>query len=132
MTQTIGPLGEALTHGGRQVVSTVYQELQALFTRIGQWADPGAPGEQGSAHPHTHDEHVLAGPLSALASLLTREQDVVESVRKGRAEAVLAYLRLRPRLRGQPETLGAMVRGWRQSERSEGVQRILDEALARV
>ncbi|KAJ5585308.1 uncharacterized protein N7459_005108 [Penicillium hispanicum] len=131
VTQTIGPLDLALTHGGRQVVSTAYQELQAFFARIDAWTTPGGPDEQ-EGDRGVDDEHALAGPLSALASLLTRERDAVESVRKGRAEAVLAYLRLRPVVRGEPEALGAALREWRQSERSEGVQRMLDEALARV
>ena len=126
MTQTIGPLDQAFAHGNRQVLSTVYQEFQAFFVRIDRWTTSGESLEHGV------DEHVLVGPLSALASLLTRERDAVEAVRKGRAEAVLAYLRLRPAVRGEPELLAPTVRGWRQNERSIGVQRILDEALKRI
>jgi proteasome component ECM29 len=64
-----------------------------------------------------------------LAGVLVRERDAVEAVRKGRAEAVLVYLRLRPGVRGVPDALGEALRGWRASERSESIQRILDQAL---
>ncbi|KAJ5083817.1 hypothetical protein N7456_013244 [Penicillium angulare] len=116
--QVIGPLDQALTHGGRQVVSTVYQELQAFFTRVDRWTATG--------------EHVLAGPMSELASLLLQDRNAVEMVRKGRAEAILGYLKLRPVVRGVPESLGEVVKGWRTNERSDSVQRILDEALMRL
>lgn len=136
MTQMMGPLDQALTHGDRQVVSTAYKELQALFARIDRWAEPGAPGKHEGVSVNNnalaHDEHALVGPLSALANLLTREQDAIESVRKGRAEVVLAYLRLRPTIRGKAAMVEAAVREWRQNERSSSIQRILDEALARV
>jgi proteasome component ECM29 len=114
--QVIGPLDQALTHGGRQVVSTVYQELQAFFLRLDRWT---APGEQ-----------VLAGPMNDLAILLTQDRNAVEVVRKGRAEAILVYLKLRPVVRDVPDSFGDMLRGWRASERSNTVQRILDEAQA--
>jgi proteasome component ECM29 len=128
LRQVIGPLDQALTHGARQVVSTVYQELQAFFTRVDQWpgfteAAPESASENG--------ECVLAGPMRSLASLLVRDADAVEVVRKGRAEAVLSYLKLRPGVRGVPEArLGECLRVWRASERSSTVQRLLDEALA--
>lgn len=114
----IGPLDKALTHGGRQVVCTVYDELQAFFGRVDQWAGAG--------------ETALAGPMGDLAGLLLHERDMVEVVRKGRAEAVLAFLKLRPVVRGVPDRLGETVRGWRASERSSAIQRILDEAMNRL
>ncbi|KAJ5913485.1 hypothetical protein N7504_002368 [Penicillium tannophilum] len=116
--QVIGPLDQALTHGGRQVVSTVYQELQAFFLRMDRWT---APGEQ-----------VLAGPMNDLATLLTQDRNAVEVVRKGRAEAILVYLKLRPVVRDVPDSFCDMLRVWRTSERSNTVQRILDEAQALV
>ena len=115
--QVIGPLDQALTHGGRQVVSTAYQELHAFFTRV----DHSMPGEQ-----------VLAGPMSDLAVLLTRDRDSVEAVRKVRSEAILAYLKLPPAVRGMPNILREILQGWRANERSETVRRILDEGLAQV
>ncbi|KAJ5723018.1 hypothetical protein N7488_001053, partial [Penicillium malachiteum] len=114
--QVIGPLDQALTHGGRQVVSTVYQELHAVFTRVDRWTAPG--------------EEVLAGPMCDLATLLLHDRNAVELVRKGRADAILAYLKLRPAVRGVPDTLAEVLKGWRASERSDPIQRILDEALA--
>ncbi|KAJ6092920.1 hypothetical protein N7486_008209 [Penicillium sp. IBT 16267x] len=114
--QVIGPLDQALTHGGRQVVSTGYQELQAFFLRMDRWT---APGEQ-----------VLAGPMNDLATLLTQDRNAVEVVRKGRAEAILVYLKLRPGVRDVPDSFGDMLKVWRTSERSNTVQRILDEAQA--
>jgi proteasome component ECM29 len=116
-----GPLAQVLQHGGRQVVSTGYDELRAFFTRVDQWIVlPEASGEQ------------LAAPLTGLAEkILTGEVDgSVEAIRKGRAEAILAYLRLSPHAQGVPDTLLMRVRAWRASERSEPVQRLLDEALA--
>lgn len=110
-----GPLDQALVHGGRPVVRTVYRELQAFFDRVDQWSGP--------------EEQVLAGPMKALAELLTRERDAVEAVRKERAGAIRAYLKLRAGVRGVPDTLGAQMREWRANERSESVQHILDEAL---
>ncbi|KAJ5195123.1 uncharacterized protein N7498_008561 [Penicillium cinerascens] len=116
--QVIDPLDQALTHGGRQVVNTVYEELQAFIGRVDQWTGPG--------------EQVLAAPMADLAQLLTRERNDVETVRKGRAEAILAFLKLRPAVRTVPDTLGGSVRVWRTGERSVVVQRILDEALGLV
>ena len=114
----IDPLDQALTHGGRQVVNTVYEELQAFIGRVDQWTGPG--------------EQVLAAPMADLAQLLTRERNDVETVRKGRAEATLAFLKLRPAVRTVPDTMGESVRAWRAGERSVVVQRILDEALGLV
>lgn len=112
-----GPLEQTLTHGGRQVVSTVYEELQAFWERVDRWS---APGEQA-----------LAGPMMTLAELLTRDRDAVEAVRKGRAEAILTYLKLRPTVRGEvAEQLGEAIRQWRAGERSVAVQQILDQARA--
>lgn len=112
----IGPLNQALTHGGRQVISTAYQELQAFFTRVEHWT---APGEQ-----------VLAGPLSDLAALLTEDRNAIEMVRKDRAAAILTYLTLRRAVRDVPNSWETMLKGWRAGERSSAVSRILDEALA--
>ncbi|KAJ5085652.1 hypothetical protein N7532_010423 [Penicillium argentinense] len=113
--KVIAPLNQALSHGGRQVVSTAYRELQAFFGRVDRWT--------GS------DEGELVDPMRDLAGVLVCERDVVEAVRKDRAEAVLVYLRLRPGVRGVPDALGEALRGWRASERSESIQRILDQAL---
>lgn len=113
----IRPLDQALCHGGRQVVSTVYEQLQAFWERVDRWT-----GEE--------QEHVLAGPLKTLAGLLTRNEEAVEAVRKGRAEATLAYLKLRPSVRGDVDDgLAGQVRQWRAAERSSAVQRILDQAV---
>lgn len=122
MDQVTGPLVQILHLGGRQVVSTGYDELRAFFTRVDQWiALPDASGEE------------MAVPLTALAEkILTGEVDgSVEAIRKGRAEAILAYLKLCPHAQaGVPDTLIVRVREWRASERSGPVQRLLDEALA--
>ncbi|GLI72306.1 proteasome component M29 [Penicillium ochrochloron] len=131
MRQVIDPLDQALTHGARQVVSTVYQELQALFTRVDQW--PGFTEAAPESAPESKAESVLAGPMRGLASLLLRERDAVEVVRKGRAEAIRSYLKLRPDLRGVSEAqVGECLRVWRTAERSSTVQRLLDEALSMV
>ena len=119
--QVIDPLDQALTHGARQVVHTVYDELQAFIARVNQWDQWSEPGE-----------HVLAAPLADLAQLLTRERNNVETVRKGRAEAILAFLKLRASLRMVPDNMGESVRVWRAGERSLVVQRILDQALELV
>lgn len=122
MEQVTGPLAQVLYQGGRQVVSTGYDEIRAFFTRVDQWIVlPDASGEQ------------MAAPLTALADqTLTREVDgSIEAIRKGRAEAILAYLKLCPHAQaGVPDTLIVRVREWRASERSGPVQRLLDEALA--
>ena len=139
MRQVIGPLDQALTQGARQVVCTVYQELQAVFIRVDQW--PGFTEAEAASEPvrapgsasASGSESVLAGPMRALASLLIREGDAVESVRKGRAEAIWEYLKLRPSLRGVPEArLRECLRVWRAGERSSTVQLVLDEALGVV
>lgn len=131
MRQVIDPLDQALTHGARQVVSTVYQELQALFTRVDQW--PGFTEAAPESAPESKAESVLAGPMRGLASLLLRERDAVEVVRKGRAEAIRSYLKLRPDFRGVSEAqVGECLRVWRAAERSSTVQRLLDEALSMV
>ncbi|KAJ5834299.1 Proteasome stabiliser ECM29 [Penicillium robsamsonii] len=118
--QVTSPLAQALQLGGRLVVSTVYDELRAFFTRVDQWIDSSS-GEQ------------IAAPLTVLADkLLTGEvEGSVEAIRKGRAETILAYLKLSPHAQaGVPDTLIMRVREWRASERSGSVQRLLDEALA--
>ena len=113
--QMTGLLDQVFQHGGRQVISTGYEELRAFFTRVDTWISESS-GEVS---------------LTALANLLTGELDgSVESIRKGRAEAILAYLKLPTQ--GVPDTLTAELRGWRASERSGGVQRVLDEALAHL
>lgn len=103
-------------------MSTGYDELRAFFTRVDQWiVSPDASGEQ------------MAAPLTALADkILTGDVDgSVEVIRKGRAEAILAYLKLCPHAQaGVPDTLLVCVRQWRASERSGPVQRLLDEVLA--
>lgn len=112
MRQAIPPLDQALTHGGRPVVRTVYQELQALFDRVDQWTGP--------------DAEALAGPMKALAGLLTYERDAIEAIRKERAETIRAYLKLRAGVRGVPDGLGETIREWRERERSVPIQHILD------
>lgn len=114
--QVTGPLEQTLTHGGRPVVSTVYEELQAFWERVDRWSGPG--------------EAALAGPMMTLAQLLTRDGDAVEAVRKGRAEAILTYLKLRPSIRGEVAAgMGEQIRQWRAGERSMAVQQILDQAM---
>jgi proteasome component ECM29 len=113
MEQMTGLLDRIVQFGGRQVISTGYDELRAFFV------DPISESSEIS--------------LTALANLLTEERDgSVESIRKGRAEAILAYLKMAnlSTQAGVPDTLTAELRGWRASERSGGVQRVLDEALA--
>ncbi|KAI3144444.1 hypothetical protein CBS147325_5204 [Penicillium roqueforti] len=120
--QMTGPLAQVVQQGGRQVVSTVYDELRAFFARVDLWiVSPEASGNQ------------MAAPLTALADkILTGEVDgSVEAIRKGRAEAILAYRKLSPHAQaGVPDTLLVCVRQWRASERSGPVQRLLDEVLA--
>lgn len=117
-----GPLAQVLQHGGRQVVSTGYEELRAFFTRVDQWiTSPDVSGEQ------------VGAALTALAdkTLTSELEGSVEAIRKGRAEAILAYLRLCPHAQtGVPDALITSVREWRARERSGPVQRLLDEALA--
>lgn len=116
-----GLLAQVLQHGARQVVSTGYEELRAFFTRVDQWiVSPDGSGEQ------------VGAPLTALVNkILTGEVDgSVESIRKGRAEAILAYLKLCPHAQTDvPDTLITSIREWRASERSGAVQHLLDEAL---
>ncbi|CAG8128696.1 unnamed protein product [Penicillium salamii] len=114
--QMTGLLDQVLQHGGRQVVSTGYEELRAFFTRVDQWISD-ASGER------------QAVPLNSLLKLLVWELDgSVEAIRKGRAEAILAYLKLDR----APDALLTSLREWRSSERSGTVQRLLDEALNHV
>ncbi|KAJ5774618.1 hypothetical protein N7457_009514 [Penicillium paradoxum] len=118
--QMTDPLAQVLQHGGRQVVSTGYEELRAFFTRVDQWiGSPDGSGEQ------------VRGPLTALANkILTGEVDgSVEAIRKGRAESILAYLKLCAQT-GVPDGLIVSLRKWRASERSGPIQHLLDEALA--
>ena len=116
MEQMTGLLDQVLQHGGRQVVSTGYEELRAFFTRVDQWISD-ASGENQS--------HKLI--LDSLSKLLINELDgSVEAIRKGRADAVLAYLKLPAQV---PDELVINLREWRASERSGTVQRLLDEAL---
>lgn len=114
--QVTGPVGRALKQGGRAVVSTGYQELRAFFRRVDQWSGPG--------------EEEMVEPMKGLGQLLVAEGDAVESVRKGRAEAVLAFLRLRRGVRGVPDGLGEALRGWRAGERMNSIQSVLDEAIS--
>lgn len=114
--QMTGLLDQVLQHGGRQVVSTGYEELRAFFTRVDQWISD-ASGERQIV------------PLNSLSKLLVRELDgSVEAIRKGRAEAILAYLKFG----SAPEALVTSLQEWRGSERSGTVQRLLDEALNHV
>jgi proteasome component ECM29 len=112
--QMTGLLDQVLQHGGRQVISTGYEELRAFFTRVDQWSSD-ASGENQS--------HIM----TSLSKLLTNELDgSVEAIRKGRAEAILAYLKLPAQV---PDALVTSLEEWRASERSGTVQRLLDEAL---
>ncbi|KAJ5328506.1 hypothetical protein N7452_008896 [Penicillium brevicompactum] len=114
--QMTGLLDQVLQHGGRQVVSTGYEELRAFFSRVDQWISD-ASGERQIV------------PLNSLSKLLIRELDgSVEAIRKGRAEAILAYLKLG----SAPDALVTSLREWRGSERSGTVQKLLDEALNHV
>ncbi|CAL5867715.1 uncharacterized protein PFLUO_LOCUS1934 [Penicillium psychrofluorescens] len=117
MERITGPLDQALAHGGRPVARAIYDHLPGAFTRVDQRA---------------RDDSSLAVALTALAeALLLRDLDgSVEALRKGRAEATLAYLKLRPP--GIPATLGETLRAWRNGERSASVQGILDQALGLV
>lgn len=116
MEQMTGLLDQVLQHGGRQVVSTGYEELRAFFSRVDQWISD-ASGERQIV------------PLNSLSKLLIRELDgSVEAIRKGRAEAILAYLKLG----SAPDALVTSLREWRGSERSGTVQKLLDEALNHV
>ncbi|KAI2788524.1 hypothetical protein POX_e06541 [Penicillium oxalicum] len=128
--QVIRPLDQAMTHGARQVVSTVYQELQAFFTRVQKWSGAAEAASGSAVESDSALASALAAPMRSMASLLLRDSDAVEMVRKARAEAILAYLTVRPRVRGPPEAqLKESLRGWRTNERSSVVQRLLDEAL---
>lgn len=112
--QVIGPLNQVLTHGGRQVVSTVYEELRAFWNRVDGWSAP--------------NEQELAGPMMTLAELLKRDGNAVETVRKAHAEAILAYVKLRPRVRGTvAEGLKEQIRQWRAEERSPQIIEVLDQ-----
>jgi proteasome component ECM29 len=111
--QMTGLLDQVLQHGGRQVVSTGYEELRAFFTRVDQWIS-----DAGESESHN---------LTSLSKLLIKELDgSVETIRKGRAEAVLAYLKLPAQV---PDGLVISLQEWRARERSGTLQRLLDEAL---
>jgi proteasome component ECM29 len=115
--QMTGLLDQVLQHGGRQVVSTGYEELRAFFTRVDQWIS------DASSESDNHD----LTELTSLSKLLTKELDgSVEAIRKGRADAILAYLKLHAQV---PDELITSLQEWRASERSGTVQRLLDEAL---
>lgn len=115
MEQMTGLLDRVFQHGGRQVISTGYKELRAFFIRVDQWIS-GA-----SERPSL--------PWDSVAQLLIRELDgSVETIRKSRAEAILAYLKLAP----ASDSLITSLREWKASERSVPVQRLLDEALNHV
>lgn len=116
--QVTGPVDEALSHGGRAVVSTVYRELRAFFGRVDRWQ-----GESGSGE----GDNDMVEPMRLMGGLLLRERDAVESIRLGRAEAVLAFLRLPRGVRGVPDGLGEALHGWKSGERAGAVLRILEE-----
>ena len=123
--QVTGPVGDGLRHGDREVVSRVYRELQGFFERVGecesQWQQgTGTSGEE------------MVGPLGEMVRLVIGDGDAVESIRKGRAEAVLKFLRVRREVRGVPDGLGEALRGWRVSERAGGVQQVLDECISLI
>ncbi|KAJ5477232.1 hypothetical protein N7539_007376 [Penicillium diatomitis] len=131
MQEVIRPLEQAVTHGARQLVSTVYRELQALFTRLNEGSDGlGTTAPRSASAVAPESDAALAAPMRSMAAVLLREGDAVEMVRKARAEAILAYLKVRPEVRGLPEArLKQSLQGWRTNERSNAVQRLLDEAL---
>lgn len=122
------PLAEkALRNGGRTVQLPLYEELRLFLTRLDEWTSP--------QDNQSVDVPSLQGPLMTLAGeLLNREVDVsVETIRKERAQAAIAYIVLCQQ-RGL-EMHGALresVQNWRAGERSGPVQQILDQALAKL
>lgn len=117
----------ALGNGGRHVQVVLYEELDGFFTRM-----RGRVSEDGSKEV---DLRKLEEPLAKLADQLFNRQidGSVESIRKSRAQAVLAYISVSqeaglPVIRGLDEA----VRTWREGERSRPVQQSLEEALGKL
>ncbi|KAI9923627.1 hypothetical protein ASPWEDRAFT_38385 [Aspergillus wentii DTO 134E9] len=112
---------KALKNGGRNVQTTLYEELRILFTRLAEWI--------------SQPDSKLQEPLAALADgLLCREIDTsVEAIRKEHAQAAAAYVTLGQQTGfGVSEQLQESIKAWRDGERSGTVQHFLDQALAKL
>lgn len=120
-------LNKALSHGGRKVQVTLYEQLQQVFRGLETWAP-----HRGSEEP---DLRELQGPLSALAGeMFAREIDVsAEAIRKGRAEAAVGYISL---CQGHGmEVYGGLreeMQRWRAGERSGPLQSLLDRGMEKL
>lgn len=128
LTDMIPLVDKALRNGGRTVQLLLYEELRLLLNRLDEWTSP--------QDNQSVDVPSLQGPLATLAgALLNREVDVsVETIRKERAQAVVAYIVLCQQ-RGLEMNGGVLresVQNWRAGERSGPVQQILDQALANL
>lgn len=119
-------IDKVLKNSGRPVQITLYEELPGVFTRISEWA------QTDGKKP---DLSQLEEPLWKLAAeLVDRQVDTtVENIRKGRAQAAVAYISLSQQAGLKVnEGLGGSIRTWREGERAKPVQQILDEALRKL
>lgn len=118
-------LSTALKQSGRHVQKTLFEELENLVKNLNTWIT-----EQGSQKSNLDE---LQGPLAALVgSLLSAEIDAsVEGIRRGRAQAAVAYITLCRQAGLEVDgTIARMVPSWREAERSGPVQQVLDQALS--
>ncbi|PLN84227.1 proteasome component [Aspergillus taichungensis] len=118
-------LSMALKQSGRHVQKTLFEELDNLVKNLNTWVT-----EQGSQKSSLGE---LQGPLAALVgALLSAEIDAsVEGIRRGRAQAAVAYIMLcRQAGLDVDGAIARMVPSWRETERSGPVQQVLDQALS--
>ncbi|RAL08677.1 ECM29 family proteasome component [Aspergillus homomorphus CBS 101889] len=116
-------LRRAMSRGGRNVQTTLYRELCAVFDQLGTWI-----GGQGGEV----DQRGVQEALAALANeMLSRDIDTsVEKVRLGRAQASASYVKLCEQMSCPiEETLWETIRTWRKEERSGMVRQVLDRIL---
>lgn len=127
LAQAIPIIKTILGHGRRNVQTTLYEESEGLFTRMSEWVSQ-SDGVKA-------DRDQIEEPLVELAGeLFSYPVDAtIETIRKGRAQAVVAYISVSQQggLKVS-EVVKESMKPWREGERSLAVQQRLEEARRKL
>lgn len=127
LTQAMPIIKTILGHGRRHVQVTLYEESEGLFTRMSEWVSQGDGAKA--------ELKKVEDPLVGLAEELFNHpvDTTIEAIRKGRAQAVVAYISVSQQggLRVS-EVVQESIKQWREGERSLAVQQKLEETRRKL
>lgn len=124
LSQIIPVVEKALRNGGKEVQGVLYEQLKGFFDKLKDWCSV--------QHDETSD---LESPfIDFSAKLLFGPTDIsLEAIRSKRATAAVAFLSVCEQGKFKvPPTIHQTIAEWVKQERSEPVQRILQQAQEKL